>query len=463
MKKKVLIIVITVIVFVLIALGLVYLTDMNRMDNNRPVLFSTWGRKYTNPIYEEKEVNTKLDIVLSLEDNISENSTWCGTFNLIWNDLKNNLAKQDIIFASQSEIVENLNRETFNEKYLSEDSYYKVYGIPSLDLKTEIEEQIKKKFNETSDILDDFDWSETDYERYFLYAMLKKEFEFPNEFTELNDGSFRNYNQVKYFGIDKTTDEKVKKQVEVLYYNSEDDFAIKLLTKNNDEIIIAKGTNGTTFKSIYEETIKRGENYTQSKYLQEMDTLKIPNIDFNLKEEIKEVENNPFLFSNGHEYEIEKAMQTIQFELNKKGGKIKSEAGMMVKDAAAVIDEKPRKFEVDDTFVIFLKETGKDLPYFAAKISDIANVQKDVQPILDKEEDISYFYGKVIESHQTYVIVEPNEDEKIRKSADEIYINLGEDNDMIYAEGTNLKIKYKGYVMETYPAQVDVVSVELKF
>lgn len=73
-----------------------------------------------------------------------------------------------------------------------------------------------------------------------------------------------------------------------------------------------------------------------------------------------------------------------------------------------------------------------------------------------------YFYGKIIESKQNYIIVEPNEGEEIRKSADKISIGLGEYNDAIYEVGTNVKITYTGYVMESYPAQVDAIKIELK-
>ena len=89
------------------------------------------------------------------------------------------------------------------------------------------------------------------------------------------------------------------------------------------------------------------------------------------------MEAQPFEFSNGDIYEIETALQTIKFKLDKKGGEIKSEAGMMIRETAIATDE-PREFLVDDTFTIFLKENSKELPYFAAKISDIASVQSDV-------------------------------------------------------------------------------------
>ncbi len=120
-----------------------------------------------------------LQLVLSLEDKVEENSVWCGTFNLIWNDLKNDLAKQEIVFTPQLEIVENLNKGTFTTNELSDKSYYKVLDKPSLELKKKIEKEIKEKFQETSDILENFDWENAGDEDYFLYAMLKKEFEFP--------------------------------------------------------------------------------------------------------------------------------------------------------------------------------------------------------------------------------------------------------------------------------------------
>jgi len=52
---------------------------------------------------------TKINVITSLEDDLQNNTIWCGTFNLIWNDLKNNLAKQGIKFSNQSKIIDNLN------------------------------------------------------------------------------------------------------------------------------------------------------------------------------------------------------------------------------------------------------------------------------------------------------------------------------------------------------------------
>ena len=42
------------------------------------------------------------------------------------------------------------------------------------ELKAYVEKSIKDKFNEKSDILDDFEWENRNPEDYFLYTMLKK-------------------------------------------------------------------------------------------------------------------------------------------------------------------------------------------------------------------------------------------------------------------------------------------------
>lgn len=390
MKKKIGIIIITIIIIAILIFGALYFIDHKRMEDNKPVLFSTWGKDYKaatenkkdneNQKDEETETSAEINFALTLEDNVGQDTAWCGTFQLIWNDLKNDLAKQDIIFMQEPDlqVVKNLNKETFKTEDISENSYYKVYGNPTLELKEQIEKAIKEKFNEESEILDDFSWGSNNPKDYFLYCMLKKEFEFPVAFKELEDGEFANgkYSKIKYFGLEKDAEEELRNQVEVLYYNSPSQFAVKLKTKQNDEIILARGEEGNTFQEIYNNINTNSENYEGIKEFTEKDELKIPNIDFKQKTEFTELEQKEFSFANGDVYIIDKALQTIEFELDKEGGKIKSEAGIMTKEMAIATDEiEERKFNFDDEFVIFLKEKDKEKPYFAASISDITKFQ----------------------------------------------------------------------------------------
>lgn len=321
-------------------------------------------------IKKQEYQTSDVEVVLSLEDKVENNTLWCGTFNLIWNDLKEQLAKQDIVFTPQPEIVKNLNKGTFTTENLNENNYIKKYGPFTFSFKKEIEEEIQKKFNENSDILDDFAWMDEPTEDNFFYAMLKKEFHFPKVFTKLEKGTFKNTKNVNYFGIDSTTDTQVYEQIEVLYYNGKEDFGVQLLTKENEEIFLIRGIEENTFKEIWEKIKTKEKEYIGSKSFQSGDTLKVPYLNLKIKKEFTELEQKDFYFANGEKYYIDKALQTISFELNEQGGKIKNEAGMSVKNESAM-ETTNRKFHFDDDFVIFLKEKDKKLPYFAAKIEDI--------------------------------------------------------------------------------------------
>lgn len=326
-------------------------------------------------VYDKKELKeTKgVDVVPTLSDKISKDTSWCPTFQLIWNDFKNDIVKQDIKFEKKLDMLDNLNKEDFTKNDISDSYYYKIYGKKNLELKSKIENAIKEKFNQKSDILDQFDWSsdaldsgEDVIDRYFLYSMLYREFEFNKKFDTFND-KFKDIENVEYFGIIKNND-VVREQIKVYYYNDENDFAIKLITKNNDEVIIIKNPKGETFDEIY--------NSVKDKKIHEFndkDNFMMPKIDFNVLREYDELENKEIVTLDGI-YTIEKAIQSIMFSLDEKGGKVKSEAGMDVKYETSTI-EKYRNFYVNDTFALFLKESNKDKPYFALRVDDISKFQ----------------------------------------------------------------------------------------
>lgn len=328
-------------------------------------------------VYDKKVLKETLgvEVVPTLSDKIGTDTSWCPTFQLIWNDFKNDIVKEDIKFDEKSDILDNLNKEDFTTKDISDNYYYKIYGRKNLELKNKIETAIKEKFNQTSDILDQFDWSndaldsgEDVIDRYFLYSMLYREFEFNKKFDTFND-KFKEIENVKYFGIIKDNDE-IRDQIKVYYYNDEEDFAIKLLTKNSDEIIIIKNPKGNTFDEIYKNILNKKVTDFKSN-----DNFMMPVIDFNVLREYVELENKEIKTLYGI-YMIDKAIQSIKFSLDEKGGKVKSEAGMDVKFETSVLENKSRYFYVNDTFALFLKESNKDKPYFALRVDDISKFQQ---------------------------------------------------------------------------------------
>lgn len=328
-------------------------------------------------VYEKKELKeTKgVEVVPTLSDKISKDTSWCPTFQLIWNDFKNDIVKQNIKFDKKLDMLDNLNKEDFTKNDISDSYYYKIYGRKNLELKSKIENAIKEKFNQKSDILDQFDWSsdaldsgEDVIDRYFLYSMLYREFEFNKKFDTFND-KFKDIKNVEYFGIIKESN-LIRNQIKVYYYNNENDFAIKLITKNNDEVIVIKNPKGETFEEIYNNIKDK-----QTTSFNSDDNFMMPKIDFNVLREYSELENKKIETIDGI-YTIEKAIQSIKFSLDEKGGKVKSEAGMDVKFEATASDKKIRNFYVDDTFALFLKESNKDKPYFALRVDDISKFQQ---------------------------------------------------------------------------------------
>lgn len=81
---------------------------------------------------------------------------------------------------------------------------------------------------------------------------------------------------------------------------------------------------------------------------------------------------------------------------------------------------------------------------------------------INNTENNHSFIGTVLEETTRYMIVQPNEDEEERKSSDKIVINYGTDHkDYLYGIGRKVLINYTGYIMETYPAQINTDSISV--
>lgn len=317
---------------------------------------------------------------------MDSNKVWVGTFNLVWNDFMNDVVKGKVEFEDgESELANELNKQSFKANQLSENSYFKIHGqAMGGDLKNKIKNGIKQKFNEDSKLIDRIDWNDSN--GYVLYAMLKKEFEFLEPFsTAMGSMKFNNSEtRVKCFGVDSSNKPEASKNVEILFYNSEDDFAIKLKTKEGEEVILYKTTGeNKSFEENYKEIKKQQINYSGKNTFEENDILRIPFIKVNDEINYDELCGREIKNSN---YYIKQALQTIDFELNNVGGSVKSEAVIDATNKAWT--EKPRKMIFDSDFILYLKEESKEQPYFALKVdnTDIL-VEGETRAEIQKDED----------------------------------------------------------------------------
>lgn len=323
--------------------------------------------------------NKSLYVVPTMFDDIKDNSVWCPTMQLVWNDVKNNLVKQDIKFVDNNSFAENLNKESFTDEMISDSYYYKAYGLRTISLKNEIEKNINKKFGQKSDILNEFKWykDKSDAEKeeeYIFYSMLYRKFNFLSKFKKLENGSFNNSKNVSYFGVTNNKKSSAKEEITVLFYKDKDNFAISIDTKEKDKVIIYKNPVGNNFNEIYD-NLKN--NYKESETHDQLganDKFKMPYLDFKVLKSYEELKNKSFMSKDNKEYIITDALQAINFKLDEAGGVVKSEAAIGTKTCSSGNSES-RTFYVDKTFALFLLENGRDIPYFATKISDVKSFQ----------------------------------------------------------------------------------------
>ena len=204
--------------------------------------------------------------------------------------------------------------------------------------------------------------------------MLKKDFEFVEKFAKLDKAAFvGSDSEVEYFGTDKDSSYALKRTVNVLFYNSEKDYAVALSSKQGDLVYLYRTDDDKTLKEYYNDMLTKGKRYSGNKIFGENDKFKAPMLDFKSERSFDELCGKPIKNSD---MELAQAIETIQFKMDEAGVKLKSEAVITTKlTCVAPSVEKPRYFYFNDKYVIFIAEQGKK-PYFAAKISDAAKLQK---------------------------------------------------------------------------------------
>lgn len=306
------------------------------------------------------------------------NNVWVGSFQLAWNEfLDKRLDGKELKFEDyDSQLANELNKRSFTKDMISDDSYYIKVAETTPELKNEIEQDLKNKFNYNSSILDNLDFTKIDGNRkcYTLYAMLCKNFEFPKPFDKLTGVVFKNSQEFyQYFGIENSSSEEINSNVEVLYYNKNsdnnlksNDFAVNLKTKGEDEVIICRTDSNDSFESIYQEINEKTKNYTGSREFGENDELKIPYINLDTVINYDEL-CGKFIEGTDGLY-LMNAMQNVKFSLNEKGGNLTSEAG--IQDMYLSTSFETRFFYFNDNFIIFLKEKNAEKPYFALRVTN---------------------------------------------------------------------------------------------
>ena len=338
--------------------GIVYATTV---IYNRYIKNNTNHNITMNPSYQS-----------TLDEN-TINNLWVGTLDLAWKDLEEKIGLNKIeLEGEMPQIANDLNESTFSKEMLNPNDY-----------KINVERTVTNG--------------------YKIDATLNKELNFLESFDNFSDykwtfGNSEEY--IKYFGINNASPEEMNKNVEILFYNKlnngsllSNDMAIKLKTKEGDEIILYRTDDKKSFDEYYEDIKAKTKNYKGRTEFSEDDELRIPYVKVNGMINYNQLYDKKIKNSKGlYIYDV---IQNVNFYLNERGCNLSSKATMVTEYMGIGQDTKYCYFQ--DTFIIFMKEANSDKPYFALKVDN-----NDILEKIEETDEPKIFDSTTLADREKY-------------------------------------------------------------
>ena len=326
--------------------------------------------------YIKNNTNHNITMNPSYQSTLDENTInnlWVGTLDLAWKDLEEKIGLNKIeLEGEMPQIANDLNESTFSKEMLNPNDY-----------KINVERTVTNG--------------------YKIDATLNKELNFLESFDNFNDykwtfGNSEEY--IKYFGINNASPEKMNKNVEILFYNKlnndsslSNDMAIKLKTKEGDEIILYRTDDKKSFDEYYEDIKAKTKNYKGRTEFSEDDELRVPYVKVNGMINYKQLYDKKIKNSKGlYIYDV---IQNVNFYLNERGCNLSSKATMVTEYMGIGQDTKYCYFQ--DTFIIFMKEKNSDKPYFALKVDN-----NDILEKIEETDEPKIFDSTTLADREKY-------------------------------------------------------------
>lgn len=326
--------------------------------------------------YIKNNTNHNIKMNPSYQSTLDENTInnlWVGTLDLAWKDLEEKIGLNKIeLEGKMPQIANDLNESTFSKEMLNPNDY-----------KINVERTVTNG--------------------YKIDATLNKELNFLESFDNFSDykWTFGNGDEaIKYFGINNASPEEMNKNVEILFYNKlnngsllSNDMAIKLKTKEGDEIILYRTDDKKSFDEYYEDIKAKTKNYKGRTEFSEDDELRVPYVKVNGMINYNELYDKKIKNSKGlYIYDV---IQNVNFYLNERGCNLSSKATMVTEYMGIGQDTKYCYFQ--DTFIIFMKEANSDKPYFALKVDN-----NDILEKIEETDEPKIFDSTTLADREKY-------------------------------------------------------------
>jgi len=306
-----------------------------------------------------------------------KNVIWCSSFQLAWNEIRDNVIAAPLEVLGAEDLAARLNRAESSRADLEPRSVYAAAGCLKDGIVETIERDMAARFPSRS--LPDFGQTVSDPNAIVAYSYLTANVPFTHPFRQVDEGftfidSQGTETTVSGFGLWEaylSRYERICDQVEILYVGWEDpnrpygrieEYALDLCRHSQPyQVVVAmvepKGTLAETYEHIQRgtEQFKEQRDYSHARWFQGGDTLRVPDMFWRTDHRFTELVDT--MVANVR-WPIVEAMQTIEFRLDRSGAMLESEAFLAIEKA------EPREFRFHRPFLIYMKKRDADRPFF---------------------------------------------------------------------------------------------------
>ena len=306
----------------------------------------------------------------------STNVLWCGTFQLVWNEICT-LVGGDLHFTDDPPMVEPMNRKAFTREDLDEASYVALAGYVRDGIFDAIPKALQEKFGRraTPHYLPPPNVTPRPQD-IVGYAYLFKHLEFAVPFERLDERLDFSGLALPAFGLGpyKRSQDRILPQVLILDYVGPDDFIIELATKSKgDRLILAKVAPGATLGKTVADVQKRADAPARTAAVPG-DRLAAPLLNFDITRTYDElyaagtlVATNPDI---AKDLWVLSAIQNVRFQMDERGVRLRSESHLALGCSAHTEPQPQHVMIFNRPFLILLKRVGARDPYFALWIDN---------------------------------------------------------------------------------------------
>ncbi len=333
------------------------------------------------PVYDGNSVSlprTAIVPTLNCPCPPNQNVVWCSSFQLAWNELRDNVIGEPVKVVGAEALAERLNAGEQSIAGLEGDSVYAAAGRIEDGIVGTIKGEMSRRFPSVK--LPDFSDYSGSPRAIVAYSYLTAQVPFEHPYR-LVERAFRFVDSngvqtdVKAFGLWKAhlrQYQKVREQMDILFAHTSDpngdlwapdEYAIDLCKHSEPyQVVVARvdlrGSLAETMEYVRKRALefKQLEYYDEMRQFQKSDVLKVPEMFWEIDHRFRELIGK-IVANADPSMPVVEAMQTIRFRLDRYGAMVESQS-------LAEIASIPRHFEFDQPFLVYMQKRGAEHPFF---------------------------------------------------------------------------------------------------